>query len=93
MLGLETYFIMILDPVVSFSQSFSPWELTATHFGPETVIFGRPQNANICYQRPKILILGLRMYCEEKIMYCKYINMVQRSRLYVANTDFYILKT
>ena len=36
-------FKMILSPVASFSQSFSPWELTATHFGPETVIFGRPE--------------------------------------------------
>ena len=34
---------MILSPVASFSQSFSPFELTATHFGPETVIFGRPE--------------------------------------------------
>ena len=42
-LGPGTYFIMILDPVASFSQSFSPFELTATHFGPETVIFGRPE--------------------------------------------------
>ena len=33
----------ILSPVASFSQSFSPFELTATHFGPETVIFGRPE--------------------------------------------------
>ena len=42
-LGPGTYFIMILDPVASFSQSFSPWELMATHFGPETDIFGRPK--------------------------------------------------
>ena len=42
-LGPGTYFILILDPVVSFSQSFSPFELTATHFGPKTIIFGRPK--------------------------------------------------
>ena len=50
---------MIPSPVASFSQSFSPFELTATHFGPETVIFGHPQNTNICYQTPKILILDI----------------------------------
>ena len=49
---------MILSPVASFSQSFSPFELTATHFGSETVIFGRPQNTNICYQTINILIFA-----------------------------------
>ena len=57
-LGPGTYFITILDPVASFSQSFSPFELTATHFGPQTIIFGRPQNTNVCYQTLKILIFA-----------------------------------
>ena len=51
-------FKMILSPVASFSQSFSPFELTATHFGPKTAIFEHPQNTNICYQTLKILIFA-----------------------------------
>ena len=83
---------MILSPVASFSQSFSPWELTATHFGPETDIFGRPQNANICYQTPKILILGLCMYCKHRIMYCRYKYMPQRYKLYVSKIQIISIK-
>ena len=79
------YFIMILDPVAPFSQSMSPWRAMATHFGPKTVIFRPPLNANICYRRPKILILGLCMYCKHRNMYCRYKYMSQRYTLYVSN--------
>ena len=87
MLGPGTYFKMIPGPVAPFSQSMSPWRATATHFVPKTMIFQPPQNANICYRTPKILILGPCMYCKQRSMYCKYKYMPQRCRLYVAKTQ------
>ena len=41
--GQNHDFKMILSPVAEFSQSASPWELTATHFGSGTVFVGRPK--------------------------------------------------
>ena len=87
-----TYFIMILDPVAPFFQSMSPCRATASHFGPETVILRPTQNAHICYQTPKILILGLCMYCKQWIMYCKYKHMPQRYRLYVSKIQIICFK-
>ena len=87
-----TYFIMILDPVAPFSQSMSPWRATAIHFGPETIIFRPPQNANICYRTPKISIIRLCTYCKQRIMYCKYKYLPQRYRLYVSKIQIICLK-
>ena len=91
-LGPGTYFIMILDPVAPFSQSMSPWRAMATHFGPKTVIFRPPHNANICYRRPKILILGLCMYCNQRNLYCRYKYMPRRYKLYVSNIQIICFK-
>ena len=83
---------MILGPVAPFSQSMSPWRATATHFGSKIVVFGPPQNANICYRTPKISIIRLCMYCKQRIMYCKYKYMPQRYRLYVSKIQIICFK-
>ena len=91
-MGPGTYFKMILGPVAPFSQSMSPWRATATHFVTTTIISGPPQNTNICYQTPKILILGPCMYCKQRIMCCICKMMSQRSKLYVANIQYVCCK-
>ena len=91
-LGPRTYFILKFGLVALFSQSMSLWRAMATHFGPETVIFELPQNANICYWTPKILILGLCMYCKQRNLYCKYKYLPQRYRLYVSNIQILCFK-
>ena len=63
---------MILGPVASFSQSFSPFELTATHFGPNTVIFGRPKLQTSVIRDLKSWFLGLARIASRE--------------LYIANT-------
>ena len=66
-LGPGTYFVTILDPVASFSQSFSPWELMATHFGPETVIFGRPKTQTSVIRHLKSRFSGLVCIADREI--------------------------
>ena len=84
---------MILSPVASFSQSFSPFELTATHFGPETVIFGRPETRTSVIGDLKSWFLEIICIANAEIhMYCRYKYMCQRCKLYVVNTIFYILE-
>ena len=84
---------MLIRCAASFSQSFSPWRATATHFVPETIIFVPPKNANICYQTPRILIWDFvcigniqisithTYVCNEDADY-----MLQIYKLHIANT-------
>ena len=66
---------------------FPTYEPVVSHGDPfrtRNRYFWTSQNANICYRRPKILILGLCMYCKHKNMYCRYEYMPQRYKLYVS---------
>ena len=79
---------MILGPVAPLSKIMSRWRDMATLCGSDNVISGPPQNANICYRTPKILIVGPCMYCKQRNLYCRYKYMPQRYRLYVSKKNY-----
>ena len=56
-LGSGTHLKMILRLVAPFSQSFSSFGATATHFVPEAVILARPQTLKHVIRTSKNLIL------------------------------------
>ena len=78
---------MILGLVAPFSQSVSSFRATATHFVSKTMNFVRPQSLKHINGTYKILILDDVRIANTKYMYCKYRNIVEMLRLYIANIE------
>ena len=66
---------------------FQPVGINGGPFRTRNRYFWTSQNANICYRRPKILIWGLCMYCNQRNLYCRYKYMPRRYKLYVSNVQ------